>query len=89
MAVVDDLTEKIMEQIKARAAPSAGDVTLDTDLSALGIHSLELTEIIFDLEDEFGIQIDMSTADAWNELKTVGDMVAAVRKLILAKEGQA
>lgn len=30
-----------------------GDITSETELTALGIHSLELTEIIFDLEEAY------------------------------------
>jgi hypothetical protein len=40
---------------------------------------LELTEIIFDIEDEFDIQVDMNTSDAWDKLRNVGDLVEAVR----------
>ena len=40
------------------------------------------TEIIFDLEEEYGIEIEMNTVDAWSSLKNVGDMVEAVRVLI-------
>jgi nodulation protein F len=54
-------------------------------LTSLGIHSLELTEIIFDLEEEYGIEIEMNTVDAWSNLKNVGDMVEAVRALIAKK----
>ena len=55
------------------------------NLTALGIHSLELTEIIFDLEEAYGIEIEMNTVEAWSNLKNVGDMVEAVRALIAKK----
>lgn len=78
----DDLTTEIIEKVKAHADPEIGDITPETELTALGIHSLELTEIIFDLEEAYGIEIELNTVDAWNNLKNVGDMVAAVRTLI-------
>lgn len=81
----DDIAERIMSKIKAHASPDAGEVTPDTKLDELGIHSLELTEIIFDLEDEFGIQIEMSTVDAWSSLGNVQDIIDAVRGLIEKK----
>ncbi|TYR33104.1 acyl carrier protein [Mesorhizobium microcysteis] len=81
----DDVAAKIVDKIKAHASPDVGDITLETELTELGIHSLELTEIIFDLEDEFGIEIEMSTVDAWSNLNNVGDMVEAVRGLIQKK----
>jgi nodulation protein F len=83
----DDIAERIMAKIKAHASPDAGELTFDTKLDELGIHSLELTEIIFDLEDEFGIQIEISTVDAWSSLGNVQDIVDAVRALIEKKKG--
>jgi nodulation protein F len=81
-SMADELAEGIINKIKAHADPGAGEVTLETELTDLGIHSLELTEIIFDIEDEFGVEIDMNTSDAWNNLNDVNDIVTAVRGLI-------
>ncbi|HEY5818016.1 MAG TPA: acyl carrier protein [Mesorhizobium sp.] len=83
--MADQLADEIIAKVKAHADPEVGEITLDTDLNALGIHSLELTEIIFDLEEAHGIEIEMNTVDAWNSLKNVGDMVEAVRTLIAKK----
>jgi nodulation protein F len=83
--MADDLTKDIIAKVKAHADPEIGEVTPETELTALGIHSLELTEIIFDLEEAYGIEIEMNTVDAWNNLKNVGDMIAAVRTLIEKK----
>lgn len=83
--MADQLAEEIISKVKAHADPSIGDVGPDTELTALGIHSLELTEIIFDLEEAYGIEIEMNTVEAWSNLKTVQDMVEAVRALITKK----
>ncbi|TIV69629.1 MAG: acyl carrier protein [Mesorhizobium sp.] len=83
--MVDQLTTEIIEKIKAHAEPGGEEITASTDLNTLGIHSLELTEIIFDLEEKYGIEIEMNTVDAWSNLKNVGDMVEAVRELIAKK----
>lgn len=81
----DELAATIIGRIEAHAAPETGAITLDTELSELGIHSLELTEIVFELEDEFGIEIEMNTVDAWSNLSNVGDIVKAVRGLVEAR----
>ena len=83
--MADDLANDIIAKVKAHADPDIGEVTLETELTSLGIHSLELTEIIFDLEEQYGVEIEMNTVDAWNNLKNVGDMVEAVRTLINKK----
>jgi len=83
---MDQLAQDIVEKIKAHADPDIGEITLKTELTELGIHSLELTEIIFDIEEAYGIEIEMNTAEAWSKLSNVGDMIEAVRGLI-AKKG--
>ena len=80
--MADQLADDIIAKIKAHAEPGSRRDRPDTELTALGIHSLELTEIIFDLEEAYGIEIEMNTVDAWSNLKNVGDMVEAVRSLI-------
>lgn len=81
----DDLATNIIAKIKAHAEPGGEVITSATELTALGIHSLELTEIIFDLEEEYGIEIELNTVDAWANLKNVGDIVTSVRALIAKK----
>jgi nodulation protein F len=83
--MADQLAEDIIAKIKAHAEPDGDEVGLDTELTALGIHSLELTEIIFDLEEEYDIEIEMNTVEAWSNLGNVGDIVEAVRGLIAKK----
>ena len=84
-AMADQLADDIISKIKGHVGPEIVDIGPDTELTSLGIHSLELTEIIFDLEEDYGIEIEMNTVDAWSNLKTVHDMVAAVRALIEKK----
>lgn len=83
--MADQLAADIIDKIKTHSEPGGNEITLETELSALGIHSLELTEIVFDLEEAYGIEIEMNTVEAWNNLKNVGDIVKAVRGLIEAK----
>ncbi len=83
---MDQLALDIIGKIKPHADPEIGEITTETELGDLGIHSLELTEIIFDLEEAYGIEIEMNTAEAWNKLSNVGDIVEAVRALV-AKKG--
>lgn len=82
------IAEDIVAKLKERAAATVGEISLDTELSELGIHSLELTEIVFDLEEQHGIEIEMNTVEAWSNLKNVGDLVRAVQRLVDAKAAQ-
>lgn len=85
-AVGDQLTIEIIEKIKSHA-DTENEIAVDTKLGDLGIHSLELSDIMFDLEEAYGIEIELDTAEAWNDLKNVGDIVEATRALIAANDG--
>lgn len=83
--MADAIAQDIIAKIEQHGEIEPGTVTLASELDTLGIHSLELTEIIFDIEDQYGIHVQMNTAEAWNSLKNVGDIVQAVRELVAAK----
>lgn len=82
---MDTLESEIIGLVAKAARVPAESVTMGTELAKLDIFSIELAEIIFDVEDAHGIEIDMNTAEAWANLKTVGDIVEAVSKLIADK----
>ncbi|EDQ35213.1 Acyl carrier protein [Hoeflea phototrophica DFL-43] len=62
-----------------------GEISRETELSELEIDSLALTEIVMEIEDEHDIEIDLNTAEAWETLKTVGDLIDMVKKIIAAQ----
>jgi acyl carrier protein len=59
----------------------ADAVRPEATLQALGLDSLSLAELLFDLEDEFGIEVPEERAD----LSTLGEAAALVDELIQAK----
>ncbi|QPB24671.1 acyl carrier protein [Rhizobium sp. 007] len=92
--MADQLATEIIGTIKNRAESenrerkntvSIGEITTATELTSLGIDSLGLADVLWDLEQTYGIRIEMNTADAWSNLQNIGDVVEAVRGLI-AKE---
>ncbi|MBA1139486.1 MULTISPECIES: acyl carrier protein [Mesorhizobium] len=89
--MADQLTTEIIAIVKKRVesengggtTPSiAGDITTATELTALGIDSLGLADVLWDLEQAYGIKIEMNSAEAWSDLQNVGDMVKAMRALL-------
>ncbi|ARO32531.1 phosphopantetheine-binding nodulation protein NodF (plasmid) [Rhizobium etli] len=82
--MTDRLAIEIIEKIKI-VTGAEKQIDVDTTLGDLEIQSLELTEIVIDLEDTYGIEIEMDTSEAWSNLKTVGDIVEATRALIASK----
>jgi nodulation protein F len=81
----DDLDSGIIALFEQHADKAAGPVSIDTPLEKLGVHSLELTEIVMDIEDKYGVEIDLSTVETWQSFKTVGDIVDAVKTLLANK----
>jgi acyl carrier protein len=66
---------------RTRAAPAP--VTLASSLGELGLESLDVIEMAFDLEDRFNIEIPFNANNSTGPaFKTVGDVVAAVRRLV-------
>ncbi len=77
-----DAFDETRRIIAAKAGMEPEAVTRDSVLKDLEIQSLDLAEIIFDLEDTFDIEIELNAASAWESLKTVGDVVDAVASLV-------
>lgn len=60
-------------------------LTLDAPLEALGIDSLGVAELLFNVEDEFHITLSPDSV----QLLTLGDVVRFIDELILAQHGSA
>lgn len=81
-----ELEAGVIEMFANHADKTIGEITLTTPLEALGIHSLELTEIVMDIEDKYGVEIDLSTVETWQSFNKVGDIVDAVKSLLSEKD---
>ena len=60
-------------------------LTLDAPLEALGIDSLGIAELLFNVEDEFHITLSPDSV----QLLTLGDVVRFIDELILAQHSSA
>jgi len=69
--------EKIRGIIAEQMNLDADKITLETAFADLGADSLDLFQIISELEEEFGMEFDMSAAD---KIKTVADAVSFVQE---------
>lgn len=75
MAVFDKVKEIIVKELKI----NPDKVTLEASLKDdLGADSLDAVEIVMDIEDEFGIEIDDTKAES---IATVGDLVSYINEL--------
>ena len=63
--------EKVAKILADYKDMDVSEITMDSSFTDLKLDSLDTVEIIMNLEDEFGVSIEMS-----EDLKTVGDIVA-------------
>jgi nodulation protein F len=80
-----DVAAATIKVVASHLNMDESSLTLDTSLDEFGVTSLQLAEIVVDLEDMFDIEIDQNTAEAWASLKTVGNLVEAVETLVKGK----
>ena len=69
-------------QGKAATAPWGPDTLLEDT----GFGSYDLVEIIFRLEDHFGIEIDYNANNAINDVKTIGGLRDEISRLVDKKQ---
>ena len=84
MSTLETLQTLIREEFKH----SAEQLSPQTTLAELGIDSLELVDLIFKIEDRFGLKIK---EDVPRSLVTLGDVATYVDELLAKQsaEGQA
>ncbi len=71
--------EKIQSIIAETLGVEPEDITEETTFEELDADSLDLFEIITELEEELGIEIPAEEAD---RIKTVGDALEQIRKTV-------
>jgi acyl carrier protein len=81
-----DVANGVMEIVAARMRTGERKVRLADPLDSLGLESLDVLEITFDLEQQFDIDIPYN-ANTKLEFETVGTLVQAVERLIAEKAG--
>jgi acyl carrier protein len=74
----------IVEMITDRTSHTGGALHLSESLDNIGLDSMEVVSLIFDIEEKFNIQIPLN-ANMDIEGKTVADLIQAVDQLVAAK----
>lgn len=85
---MSDIAGDVIAIIAKKKRVDKPTVELSDKLVDLGLESLDAVEMIFDLEEKFDVQIpyNANTNNPRTEFETVGDVVAAVEKLIAQKK---
>lgn len=82
--MTDPINDEILDILAKHAEMEREKVTLSTSLDMIGVDSLKLVEIIFDLEERFDISIpDPDNAGQQDkQFQNAGDVVRIVKELI-------
>jgi acyl carrier protein len=88
MEVIDEVRQIIAKSLKVPVE----NLTPDTRLDEIGAESLDVIEIVFELEEKFGINIPFQANQAGKSgqpaefpFGTIGDVANAVKALVDAK----
>lgn len=82
---MSDISAKVIEIIAERLSKDADGINENSNVVAdLGADSLDIAEIMMDLEDAFGIKLEDENAEG---PKTVGDIVTYIESKVAEKNG--
>jgi acyl carrier protein len=74
----------IVEMITSRIDYARGPLEMSEPLDAIGLDSMEVVSLTFDIEEKFNVTIPFNAnTDIHN--KTVGDLIQMVDELVAAK----
>jgi acyl carrier protein len=78
--------ERLQTLLAQHCAVPADTLSEDASLESLGVDSLGVIELVFDVEEAFGVQFE---PDAAGSLRTVGDVAAHIDQLLAARGNDA
>jgi acyl carrier protein len=77
-----DITADVIGLIQKKLPVEKQALNRTDRLKDLGIDSLTVVELIFDLEEKFNIQLPYNANDSQPEFETVGEVVDAIRNIV-------
>ncbi len=77
-----DVASDVIAIIRKKVPGDREEIKPTDKLTDLGLESIDALEMIFDLEEKFGIQIPYNANSAATDFATVGDIVNAIQKLV-------
>jgi acyl carrier protein len=86
MASMVDVASDVADILAPRIRTADRKIRLSDSLESLGLGSLDVLEITFDLEQHFHIEIPFN-ANTGFEFDTVGSLVGAIERLIAENLG--
>ena len=84
------IQDTVVEILAEKALLKPGDVKLNFSISDLGLDSLGIVEVIFALEEQFSIEIDINFNNVNSsdfDISTVQEIIKSIEKILKNKNG--
>jgi acyl carrier protein len=82
-----DQINEILDIVAQKAMIDRSKLAPEAKLTDLNVSSLDMVEVIFALEDKFGIQLPFNANTSAADISTVGDVIKMVEKQLGEKQG--
>lgn len=83
MADSGQLLPRIIAAISSRTDTDPSTLTAGTKLDSLDVSSFDFLEIVFQIEEEFGVQLDLNSMEG---IGTIGELAEIARRQIETME---
>ena len=83
MITLEEVADLVRRELR-RKLPEDAVLTEDTEVAELGLSSLQLSDIVFTLEERHDVEFDAARAA---EIKTLGDVVALANETLASTHG--
>ena len=78
-----DVLYEVKQIIAKQARVPADQLTADTRLETIGIESIDVIEIVFALEEKFGVNLPFNANESVaSEFETIGKIADAVKAVV-------
>ncbi len=81
--------EEIVDIVAQKAQIDRSKLTREASLVDLQVSSLDMVDVIFTLEDKFGIELPFNANTNAGDFKTLGDLIDMVEKQLAANKAKA
>jgi acyl carrier protein len=80
--------DEILDIVAQKAMIDRSKLTPEAKLTDLAVSSLDMVDVVFALEDKFGINLPFNANTSAGEFETVGDVIRLVETQLAAKNGK-
>ena len=78
--------DEILDVVAQKAMIDRAILKPEAKLTDLNISSLDMVEVMFALEDKYGIELPFNANTDQSEFQTLGDVIALVEKQMASKK---